>query len=308
MPGNSRPAVTLLELLVVIAVVGVLAGLLLPAVQQARAAATRAACANNLKQLALAAHSYHAARGHLPPGRGTPAPRVFSAHAELLAFVEQDAVRARLDLTRPPADYTAGGVAYSGAANFAAASQVVHVFCCPADRTAGRVPGRPYGGTNYPACAGTGVADGSLTAADGAFFTGSGVRLTDIRDGTSATALFGERPLGDGTGTDAGRGVIELPGATPPAAAVCVGPALNRDRGAKWAVGNYGNTLYTHALPPDPAAADCMSATQQQGVMSARSLHPGGVNVAFADGGVRFVGRDVDPAVWRAFGSVAGGD
>jgi prepilin-type processing-associated H-X9-DG protein len=73
-------------------------------------------------------------------------------------------------------------------------------------------------------------------------------------------------------------------------------------------VGNYGNTLYNHADPPDPAGFDCMTASQQKGRVAARVLHPGGVNVLACDGSVRLVRVGIDPAVWRALATRAGGE
>jgi len=308
----TRRAVTLVELLVVIAVVATLVGLLLPAVQKVRGAAARAACQNNLKQLGLALHNYHAALGRFPPGRGTPTPAIFSPHAHLLAYLEQDAVLARLDLAAPPADFTVPpATVYDGSKNRPAASAVVAAFVCPADAAGGRVPGVGYGATSYPACAGSGANGGSLAAADGAFFLGSAVRVADVTDGTSNTAAFAERPIGPGAGvTDPRLVMLELPGAadpTPPACAPAAG-AWNGERGGKWVVGNYGNTLYNHAGPPDPAGFDCLNATQQKGRVSARRLHPGGVNVLACDGGVRAVAVGIDPAAWRALATRAAGD
>src|SRR5688572_26360871 len=106
---RGRRAFTLIELLVVVGIVAVLTGLLLPAVQKARAAAARAACGNNLKQIGLALHAHHDARGRFPPGRGAPLPAVFSAHAPLLPFLEQEGVQTEIDFSAAPVTFSVAG-------------------------------------------------------------------------------------------------------------------------------------------------------------------------------------------------------
>ena len=111
----KRTAFTLLELLIVLAIVGVLTGLLLPAVQKLRGAAARINCANNLKQIGLALHSHHDTAGRFPAGRGTPLPLVFSAHARLLPFIEQENLRNLIDFSAAPTTFSvAGGPTYDG--------------------------------------------------------------------------------------------------------------------------------------------------------------------------------------------------
>jgi prepilin-type N-terminal cleavage/methylation domain-containing protein len=305
-----KRAFTLVEVLVVIAIVGTLAALLLPAVQQARGAARRAECGNRLRQLGVALQSYASDRGAFPPGRGTPAPRIFSPQAHLLRYVESDALAARIDFDEPPASYTAPPASvFDGSKNFLAATTVCDVFLCPDDESLGRVPGSEYAATNYVACSGSGIGGGLLASADGVFMLGAALRDKDVTDGTSRTVAFSERTLGTGISTPLvlpgplDRALREIPGATPPDATTCdpaAAGAWNHERGGKWIVGNYGNTLYNHALAPNSSIVDCLNATQQRATSAARSQHLGGVNVVYCDSSVHFVTDTVDLPVWQA--------
>ena len=318
-PG-SRIGFTLIELLVVIAIVAVLAGLLLPAVQRAREAARRAACGNHLRQIGLALHNAHDVRGHFPAGRGTPLPVIFSPHARLLPFLDADTLHGRVEYDAAPVTFgIGGGTVFSGSANADAARTDVAVFRCPSDAGGGRVPGVEEAATNYAGCGGSGtIGFGSLADADGVFFLGSAVGFEDLTDGASNTVAFGERTLGTGAapaGTPdpiaATTLVREVPGGGDPTADACTagGPGdWFTQRGGKWILGNYGNTLYNHALTPNAAEWDCMDQRQQKARMTARSAHPGGAQVLFCDGGVRFAADTIEPAVWHAAATRAGGE
>jgi prepilin-type N-terminal cleavage/methylation domain-containing protein/prepilin-type processing-associated H-X9-DG protein len=308
---RNRRAFTLIELLVVIAIIAVLLALLVPAVQKVREAAARTQCANNLRQIGLALHHHHATYQRFPPGRGTPTPSIFSAHAYLLPYLEQEPLYRQINFTLAPADFTIPTMTYSGAANLPAASTLLPTFLCPSDPTVGRVPSLAYAGTNYAANAGTGLlAYGSLTQADGVFFLGSKIRIADILDGASNTAAFSERPLANGSASDPSLAILELPGGADATDAACNDPASgtwNLERGGKWIVGNYGNTLYNHSMPPNATAWDCMNQQQQKARMPARSRHASGVNLLLCDGSVVLFAAS-DSTVWRALGSRAGGE
>ena len=317
--GKNQPrAFTLVELLVVIAIIGILIGMLLPAVQQVREAARRIRCSNSLRQLALAAHNFESAHGHLPAGRGAPLPSVFSAHARLLPLMEQSALESQIVYQQAPTTFSTGAKVWDGSMNLAAATQVVPLLLCPSDAIQGRVPGSEFAATNFAFCAGSGEIDSGTIGGtcDGVFYSASDISLAEISDGTSNTAMVSERLLGDGQSSSADpidlrdqqRVMRELPFGQIPTVEQCDSDGHpNALRGERWIFGNYGNTLYNHGRVPNDLRLDCMSATQQQGFMAARSAHSGGVNFARCDGSVAFADEAITPSVWQEIGSRNGG-
>jgi len=309
-------AFTLVELLVVIAIIGVLVALLLPAIQSSREAARRATCSNHLKQLGIALNTFHSTKKYFPPGRGAPPPMIFSALAYLLPFVEEGSLQSRIDLMQAPTTVVIAGVTYSGAANLPAAQEAVAVLQCPSDTASGRVAGSTFGATNYAANAGSGTVNaGSLTNADGVFFLGSKVGFRQLVDGSSHTAAFGERMLGTGQANPSGDleplYILELQNTFAVGDTDCGSPSSGgwySQRGAKWILGNYGNTVYNHYYAPNAPKWDCMNLPQQKALMTARSYHFGGVNQGFCDGSVRFIDNQIELKVWRAYSTRDGAE
>jgi prepilin-type N-terminal cleavage/methylation domain-containing protein/prepilin-type processing-associated H-X9-DG protein len=309
---------TLVELLVVIAILGVLVAILLPAIQSSREASRRSSCGNNLKQIGVALQNFHAGHRRFPPGRGGPPPKVFSPLAYLLPYLEEDSLEGQIDLSSAPTSLVIAGVPYSGTRNLAAATQAVIVFQCPSDVASGRVPGSTYGATNFVANAGSGLLDnGSLNEADGVFFLASCVGFQNLLDGSSHTAAFSERMLGTGqtflgpTPSQAALYMLELgPGVdVSPSACASLGTGdWYSQRGAKWILGNYGNTLYNHFYTPNAPQWDCMNLAQQKALTAARSYHPSGVNLLYCDGSLRFIEDSIDPLLWRAAATRAGNE
>jgi prepilin-type processing-associated H-X9-DG protein len=204
-----RDALTLVETLVVIAIIGVLVGLLLSAVQAVRGAAARLNCANNLRQIGLGLHHYHDTATSLPPGvyhRATrpgeiPSPNygpdldpypLLNWPARLLPFVEQSALWLRVQEAYALDRFNVQPPTHS------AALVPVQLFLCPADgpRIYPRVPPEQVPArTSYLGVAGTDAYLLSGPGNDGVLFFDSQVRLTAITDGTSHTLMVGERPL-----------------------------------------------------------------------------------------------------------------
>ena len=176
---------TLIELIVVIAAVSILLGLLLIALQAARAAAERLSCSNNLRQIGVAAHSYHSLAERFPPGAVEPRPlwrngRQFAWSALLLPQLELVSVADRIDFRKP----------FDHAVNGQAAAVFVPVFLCPSTpRSSPLHKGR--GACDYGGIFGERISSPNEPP-KGVMLFDRGMRIEEIRDGTSNTLMISE--------------------------------------------------------------------------------------------------------------------
>jgi prepilin-type N-terminal cleavage/methylation domain-containing protein/prepilin-type processing-associated H-X9-DG protein len=336
---RPRQGFTLIELLVVIAIIAILIGLLLPAVQKVREAAARAKCQNNLKQISLANMSYESAYGTFLPGVGKNGCCWGTWTIPVLPYIEQEAMF-RNYTNFGGLDYS--GIRYNGLANAQGVTNFrLSVYQCPSDQpqTWAIDTARNLTKNNYALNAGnTTLFQGNLplgcpsgttgcTTFGGAPFDFYSAVTDNSSDST--TPYNGPAPPG-GPDKDAGRfgkgqtlvGITDGSSNTLMAAEIIQG-RTNDLRGLTWWGGSAGFTTYNApntgidflngGICPAmdyPNLPRCTTAGTASGsrMISARSLHTGGVNAAMCDGSVRFVTNTVDVNAWRAAGSSRGGE
>lgn len=294
-----RTAFTLIELLIVIAIIAVLIGLLLPAAQKVREAASRTKCQNNLKQLALATHGYHDANMKLPYATLDKQPNETTSSWSsglilVLPFLEQDAVAKRWDIKKPRNDSSTE--ATLGYSNASLQKGLIPTYVCPSMTP----PDGPVGGTeergwcSYLFNAGTpNVTDhayppgGVEVAFDGVILPqkrdvplNRPVNLTAITDGTSNTLLAGE------TDFKANGFISTTPG----------GVWAYGYIGYNWGTAFHRLNKHDHAAPGD-------------GYGGFRSEHIGGAAFVMADGSVQFIRDTISPTTtYRWLATRAGGE
>jgi len=321
---------TLVELLVVIAVIGILISLLLPAVQAAREAARRTQCANHLRQLALAVHNYESSFRRIPASTilnlqttSTTNNLAWGVHGRILEFLEQSSLYSQVDINQP--------WDFQQAIN----ALRIPIYSCPSDPGSFRLRD-PGGGrsqlypTTYGFNLGTWFVFDPITqqGGNGAFFPNSHLPFAAFIDGTSNTLLISEVKAWQPYKRNGGPPSITIPDTAAAAATVAITGAEFKDTGhTEWPDGRVHHTGFTATMTPNTEvfitiageAVDVDFNSWQEGkngsagrptyaIITSRSYHNGIVQVALVDGSIRKVPDTIELSAWRALATRAARD
>lgn len=323
---------TLIELLVVIAIIAVLIALLLPAVQQAREAARRTQCKNNLKQIGLSLHNYLSTYNEILPNAGsnyaTGYPNDHSPLARLLPYADQANLQGLIDFNLPMGH---PAVVDLPVALRVVAATVVPMFICPSDpapsatayamRTGG--DSFTWAGTNYAGNqhdgADTGVTGTSapthpMGPGNGLFWSSARTQLRDITDGTTNTIAFAESTRGDGTQTTGTVTDVKrqrLLGSTSSTIQANFAPAgsnnVDSRRLTTWLRGTVPNgPIMNGYYTPNSKLPDQVASSAK--LTAARSYHSGGAQILLCDGSARMISDSIDLTTYRALWTRGGGE
>ncbi|MBC7818935.1 MAG: DUF1559 domain-containing protein [Planctomycetaceae bacterium] len=299
---KSPRGFTLIELLVVIAIIAILIALLLPAVQQAREAARRSQCKNNLKQLGLAVENYHSSHSVYPSGflnwptpagqMNPPSQRAVSLYALMLNQLDQGPLAKEWDYRDPRQNVPTGRVA-----------KILPVLLCPTDDLNSPMltifpmfnpAGDKYAMTSYGGNGGVQSYNSAAATMDGIFLRNSAIRNADVKDGLSQTLLFGERYHSDvNYDTNAGTFTkIKGWGAWAPSEGL---PGLgNVTLGAAVQIN------YQH-----PVGVAVNATYENRRVTAFGSGHAGGAQFVMADGSGRFINQNISLTTLQALSTRA---
>jgi prepilin-type N-terminal cleavage/methylation domain-containing protein len=332
-PSAVRLGFTLVELLVVIAVIGILVALLLPAVQAAREAARRMSCGNNLKQIGLAAQNFESQYRRFPSSWKPTAPSAagdvdgWSAHGQLLPFIEQVGLASNIDFD---VSYNlATNITTSGGTAKKLSSLRVPTFLCPSEikdevrrDSSGAPEHYPF---NYAANVGVWLVYDPQTGdgGSGAFYPNSQLNTGSFTDGLSNTLCFAEVRAWNPYYRNAAQANPPQPSPT----SVCgMGGQFKSNSGhTEWVDGRSHQTGFTATFTPNTKVIcnvggqnyDVDWTNQQEGksatirtyaAVTARSHHRTGVQVVLMDGSTHFVDNNININVWQALATRNGGE
>jgi len=293
--SSARKGFTLIEILVVISIIGILVGLLLPAVQQAREAARRMSCSNNLRQVGLAIQNYHSAHKRLPPGYLSASDALsndlgpgWGWGSMILGELEQSSLMRQISF----------GLPIEHSSNASARTFKISSYLCPSDtvKTPWNVVSRDSTGnavatictvaaSNYTGVFGIRepIGDG-----DGVLFRNSRIGMKDVTDGTSTTMIVGERSQrwGEATWTGSVTGASLFPPVNSPAL-----PHIEPS----------SSMVLGHTFEGAPNSQDLE-------LNNFSSLHAAGAHMLFVDGHSQFISASTDKFTFRALSTRSGAE